>query len=151
MSKPLLLVLGDQLTLTLPTLREAPSNAVVALCEVAEEARYVPHHLHKIGLFMAAMRHFADALRDKGYTVHYSRINDGDNTQSLIEEAERLAKQYGCDEIRVTRPGEWRLLDDFLARREAGNWREVADLRGKHSCAYEILVQDPDHGVAILA
>jgi len=38
-----------------------------------------------------------------------------------------------------------------LARREAGNWREVADLRGKHSCAYEILVQDPDHGVAILA
>ncbi len=35
MSKPLLLVLGDQLTLTLPTLCDAPSNAVVALCEVA--------------------------------------------------------------------------------------------------------------------
>ncbi|MAD22285.1 MAG: hypothetical protein CME74_08030 [Halomonas sp.] len=49
MSKPLLLVLGDQLTLTLPTLCDAPSNAVVALCEVAEEARYVPHHLHKTG------------------------------------------------------------------------------------------------------
>jgi len=130
MSKPLLLVLGDQLTLTLPTLREAPSNAVVAMCEVAEEARYVPHHLHKIGLFIAAMRHFADALRDKGYTVHYSRINDGDNTQSLIEEAERLANQYGCDEIRVTRPGEWRLWNDMQQRQHnALPWQLLEDDR----------------------
>ncbi|WP_404375346.1 cryptochrome/photolyase family protein [Vreelandella aquamarina] len=116
MSKPLLLVLGDQLTLSLPTLRNAPANAVVALCEVAEEARYVPHHLHKIGLFMAAMRHFAATLRDQGYLVHYSRISDADNTHSLIEEAERLGKQYGCDEIRVTRPGEWRLWSAMQQR-----------------------------------
>ncbi|NGO89788.1 MAG: cryptochrome/photolyase family protein, partial [Halomonas sp.] len=109
MSKPLLLILGDQLSLTLPTLRQAPEGAVVALCEVAEEARYVPHHIHKIGLFLAAMRHFAQQLRDKGFNVHYSRMDDADNTQSLIDEAERLARQYQCDEIRVTRPGEWRL------------------------------------------
>lgn len=130
MSKPLLLVLGDQLTLTLPTLCDAPSNAVVALCEVAEEARYVPHHLHKIGLFMAAMRHFAVTLRDKGYTVHYSRIDDADNTHSLIEEAERLAKQYGCDEIRVTRPGEWRLWNDMQQRQNnALSWQLMEDDR----------------------
>lgn len=130
MSKPLLLILGDQLTLSLSTLRNAPSNAVVALCEVAEEATYVPHHLHKIGLFMAAMRHFAAELRDQGYQVHYSRIDDADNTHSLLEEAERLARHYHCDEIRVARPGEWRLWQAIQQRRSAKlPWQLLEDDR----------------------
>ena len=130
MSKPLLLVLGDQLSLSLSALKDAPPNAVVAMCEVADEARYVPHHIHKIGLFMAAMRHFAQTLRDKGFQVHYSRIDDADNTQSLINEAERIAKQYGCNQIRVTRPGEWRLWDDITARKDAAlPWKLLEDER----------------------
>jgi len=116
MSKPLLLILGDQLSLSLVTLRQAPDHAVVALCEVAEEARYVPHHSHKLGLFFAAMRHFARELRDKGFEVHYSDLDDADNAHSLIEEAERLATLYGCDEIRVVRPGEWRLFSAMQDR-----------------------------------
>ncbi|WP_081135346.1 cryptochrome/photolyase family protein [Halomonas sp. BC2] len=130
MSKPLLLILGDQLSLTLPTLRQAPEGAVVALCEVAEEARYVPHHIHKIGLFLAAMRHFAQQLRDQGFNVHYSRMDDADNTQSLIDEAERLARQYQCDEIRVTRPGEWRLWNAMQQRQAASlPWKILEDDR----------------------
>ncbi|QNI02328.1 cryptochrome/photolyase family protein [Halomonas sp. SH5A2] len=119
MSKPLLLVLGDQLSLSLVTLRQAPYNAVVALCEVAEEARYVPHHSHKLGLFFAAMRHFAYQLREQGFEVHYSNLDDADNCHSLIGEAERLALLYGCDEIHVTRPGEWRLYAAMLDRQTA--------------------------------
>lgn len=38
-----------------------------------------------------------------------------------------------------------------LARKEGGNWLEVADLVGPSSCAYEIITQDPSHGVPILA
>lgn len=130
MSKPLLLVLGDQLSLTLTAIKDAPPNAVVAMCEVADEARYVPHHIHKIGLFMAAMRHFAQTLRDKGFQVHYSRIDDADNTHSLLNEAERIAKQYGCDQIRVTRPGEWRLWNDITARKDAAlPWTLLEDER----------------------
>ncbi|TVP47195.1 MAG: cryptochrome/photolyase family protein [Halomonas sp.] len=130
MSKPLLLVLGDQLSLSLTTLRDAPDNAVVAMCEVAEEARYVPHHIHKIGLFMAAMRHFAQALRDKGFKVHYSRMDDADNTHSIIDEAERIAGQYGCDEIRVARPGEWRLWNSMQARQNPMiTWQILEDDR----------------------
>ncbi|RUR32054.1 cryptochrome/photolyase family protein [Vreelandella andesensis] len=130
MSMPLLLVLGDQLSLSLATLRDAPTGAVVALCEVAEEARYVPHHIHKVGLFMAAMRHFAQALRDKGYKVHYSRIDDADNTQSLVTEAERIAAQYGCNEVRVARPGEWRLWEAMQQRQKAAlPWRMIEDDR----------------------
>ena len=130
MSKPLILVLGDQLSLSLTTLREQPDNAVVALCEVAEEARYVPHHIHKIGLMLAAMRHFAQTLRENGWQVHYSSLDDPDNTQSLIDEAERLAQAYQCDHIRVVRPGEWRLWDAIQSRENATiPWQLVEDDR----------------------
>lgn len=130
MSKPLLLVLGDQLSLSLTTLKDAPSNAVIAMCEVSDEARYVPHHIHKIGLFMAAMRHFAHTLSEKGFNVHYSRIDDADNTQSLVSEAERIAKHHGCDEIRVARPGEWRLWNDMQQRESAAlSWQLLEDDR----------------------
>ncbi len=130
MSKPLLLVLGDQLSLSLITLQEAPDNAVVALCEVAEEARYVPHHIHKIGLFLAAMRHFAQALREKGFQVHYSTLDDADNTHSLITEAERIARLYDCSEIRAARPGEWRLWRAMQQRDDpALPWQLLEDER----------------------
>lgn len=130
MSKPLLLILGDQLSLSLVTLRQAPDNAVVALCEVADEARYVPHHSHKLGLFFAAMRHFAEQLREKGVEVHYSDLDDADNAHSLIEEAERLAALYGCDEIRVVRPGEWRLFSAMQDRQTAERpWQLFEDDR----------------------
>lgn len=130
MSKPLLLVLGDQLSSSLVTLRQAPDNAVVVLCEVADEASYVPHHSHKLGLFFAAMRHFAYQLRQQGFEVHYSNLDDADNCHSLIREAERLAQLYGCDEIRVTRPGEWRLYEAMLNRQTAElPWRLHEDDR----------------------
>ncbi|MGC3871744.1 cryptochrome/photolyase family protein [Halomonas sp. GXIMD04776] len=127
MSKPLVLVLGDQLSLELPTLRDATNDAVIALCEVTEEGRYVPHHPQKIALIFAAMRHFAQQLRDKGRQVHYSALDDDDNCQDLLDEAERLATLYTCDEIRVVRPGEWRLWKR-IANRKA-NWTIIEDDR----------------------
>lgn len=130
MSKPLIIVLGDQLTLSLPTLRQAPENAVVALCEVASEAHYVPHHIHKIGVFLAAMRHFAQTLRDKGFTVHYSALDDPDNTHTLISEAERLASAYNCNHIQAVRPGEWRLWQAMQNRQDtASPWQLFEDDR----------------------
>ncbi|MBB3142994.1 cryptochrome/photolyase family protein [Halomonas organivorans] len=130
MSCPLILVLGDQLSHSLSSLRDAPDGAVVALCEVAEEGRYVPHHPQKIALILAAMRHFAGELRAKGWRVHYSALDAPDNVQTLIGEAERLAALYGCDEVRVTRPGEWRLWQAMQERRDAAlPWRLVEDDR----------------------
>ena len=101
MPRPLVLLLGDQLSLDLPSLRDLPGDAVVALCEVAAEGTYVPHHPQKIALILAAMRHFAGELRERGFRVHYSALDDPDNLQALIPEAERLAALYGCDEIRA--------------------------------------------------
>jgi deoxyribodipyrimidine photolyase-related protein len=130
MPRPLVLVLGDQLSLDLPSLRDLPDDAVVALCEVTAEGHYVPHHPQKIALILAAMRHFAEALRRRGLRVHYSALDDPDNHQALIPEAERLAERYGCDEIRVVRPGEWRLWQAMNEREQAAlPWRLLEDDR----------------------
>lgn len=127
MSRPLILILGDQLSEELDVLADAPANAVIALCEVKAEGQYVPHHPQKIALILSAMRHFADTLRDKGYQVHYSALDDDDNRQDLLSEAERLADAYDCDEIRVTHPGEWRLLERIQQR--GTRWRLFEDSR----------------------
>jgi deoxyribodipyrimidine photolyase-related protein len=134
MSKPLILVLGDQLSLSLASLQDLPDGAVVALCEVDEEGRYVPHHPQKIAMMFAAMRHFARELEASGYSVHYSRLDDDDNRQQLLKEAERLARLHDCDEIRVVRPGEWRLYEAIKARTGSAEnaalpWRLVEDDR----------------------
>ncbi|WP_445000528.1 cryptochrome/photolyase family protein [Halomonas mongoliensis] len=130
MPRPLVLILGDQLSTDLASLGDLPDDAVVALCEVAGEGRYVPHHPQKVALILSAMRHFAEALRRRGLRVHYSALDDPDNLQSLIPEAERLAALYGCDEIRAVRPGEWRLWQAMTARAGAPlPWRLIEDDR----------------------
>jgi len=130
MSRPLVLILGDQFSLELASLRDLPGDAVVALCEVAAEGTYVPHHPQKIALILAAMRHFAAELRSRGLRVHYSALDDPDNLQALLPEAERLASLYGCNEIRAVRPGEWRLWQAMKEREAAAlPWRLLEDDR----------------------
>lgn len=129
MSRPLIVMLGDQLTRDLPVLEGAPNEAVVALMELEQEGRYVPHHPQKIAFLLSAMRHFADELEKAGFCVHYSDLDDTENSHDLIDEAERLAALYQCDEIRITYPGEWRLFEAISKRRGPLRWHMVADDR----------------------
>ncbi|MBY5929648.1 cryptochrome/photolyase family protein [Halomonas sp. DP8Y7-3] len=129
MSRSLILLAGDQLSHELAALEHASDDDVIALCEVAEEGRYVPHHPQKIAMMLSAMRHFAASLRDKGYRVHYSALDDPDNAHSLLQEAERLAKLYDCQRIVTTRPGEWRLLQAIEERRSDVPWEWTEDTR----------------------
>ncbi|MEX0309582.1 MAG: cryptochrome/photolyase family protein [Tateyamaria sp.] len=107
----LILVLGDQLSGGVAALREADkSSDVVVMAEVAEEGSYVPHHPKKIALILAAMRKFAARLRDDGWTVDYSELDDTENSQSITGELLRRAEQRGASEVIATRPGEYRLI-----------------------------------------
>ncbi|MCA6271868.1 MAG: cryptochrome/photolyase family protein, partial [Phenylobacterium sp.] len=64
----LVLILGDQLSDSLSSLRRCdPSQTVVLMAEVMGEATYVRHHRKKIVLVLAAMRHFAARLRAAGW------------------------------------------------------------------------------------
>ncbi|MGA0151909.1 MAG: cryptochrome/photolyase family protein, partial [Luminiphilus sp.] len=86
-SKNGILILGDQLSWRHPLLLDAaPADTVIILAEVAEEATYVRHNRHKIALIFSAMRHFAQALEARGFTVQYSRLKD--NVPSLLAACE---------------------------------------------------------------
>ena len=107
----LILVLGDQLSLSLSALQVADKDTdIIVMAEVAEEGTYVRHHPKKIALILAAMRKFAEQLRAEGWTVAYTRLDDADNTGSIAEEILRRAAQSGADEVIATTPGEWRLI-----------------------------------------
>ncbi len=107
----LVLVLGDQLTETLAALQAAEkSRDLVVMAEVADEAAYVPHHPKKIAFLFAAMRKFAARLKDDGWRVAYTRLDDPQNTGSIPGELLRHAQAEGAERVLVTQPGEWRLI-----------------------------------------
>lgn len=107
----LVLVLGDQLSSGLPALLKTDKTRdVVVMAEVADEAEYVPHHPKKIAFTLSAMRKFADKLRDDGWTVAYTKLDDPDNTGSITGELIRRAAEYDAAGVVYTEPGEWRLI-----------------------------------------
>ena len=107
----LVLVLGDQLTPDVAALRAADkARDVVVMAEVMGEGTSVPHHPQKIALILAAMRKFAAALEEEGWRVAYSRLDDGENSQTISGELLRRAAEFGASEVIATKPGEWRVL-----------------------------------------
>ncbi len=112
MVKRLVLVLGDQLTPDIAALREADKETdIVVMAEVGDEASYVPHHPKKIAFLFAAMRTFAAGLREAGWQVAYTEVDDTENAQSICGELLRRAEQHGASEVLATEPGEWRLIE----------------------------------------
>ncbi|UUY10578.1 cryptochrome/photolyase family protein [Pseudomonas sp. J452] len=106
----LALVLGDQLSFDLACLAALdPAQDAVLLAEVMEEASHVAHHPQKIALIFSAMRHFAEALREQGWCVHYVRLDDQGNSGSIATELRRWATQLQPAEVHVTECGDWRL------------------------------------------
>jgi deoxyribodipyrimidine photolyase-related protein len=104
------LILGDQLSPAISALDGIDTASdVVLMVEVAEETRYVRHHRQKLVLILAAMRHFADELRDRGLQVDYVHLDDPDNTGSFTGELQRAVERHGAERLVVTEPGEWRV------------------------------------------
>lgn len=108
------LILGDQLTPTLSSLRDTDKeNDIIFMCEVWEEATYVKHHKKKIAFIFSAMRHFAQELKDAGYQVRYIKLNDAQNQGSFKAELQAIIKSESISKIIATFPGEYRVLEDM--------------------------------------
>lgn len=110
------LILGDQLSLSLATLRVLdPQHDVLIMAEVADETAYVPHHKQKIALIFSAMRHFAHELRSAGWRVCYHQWQPDSPFKSLLDVVQyyqqTLAQQPGTsvESLVITRCGEYRL------------------------------------------
>ncbi|VXD04991.1 (6-4) photolyase [Pseudomonas sp. 8Z] len=109
-ARRLILLLGDQLTPGLGALADIdPERDHLLLAEVMEEASHVPHHPKKIALIFSAMRHFAEALRERGLQVHYVTLDDPANSGSLPGELQRWTQQLNPAEVHLTECGDWRL------------------------------------------
>lgn len=116
-------ILGDQLTPTLPALLEAdPSNSIILMMEVMEEASYVPHHPKKIAFILSAMRHFAGELTEAGWTVEYVKLDDPENSGTFTGEVERALQHFDATAIHVTEASEYRVLEAIKA------WQEQFDV-----------------------
>ena len=108
------LILGDQLSLNISSLRDINKTTDrVLMAEVLSEANYVPHHQKKLVFVISAMRHFAEVLKGKRYNLHYTRLIDKNNQGSLSKEVIQLARQYDIRHVIVTQPGEYRVLEEL--------------------------------------
>ncbi len=120
--RDLVLVLGDQLDLDASAFDGFdPALDAVWMAEVSQESTHVWSSQPRIALFLAGMRHFAQALREAGRPLHYRRLDDPATRASLHEQlVQDLARLRPC-RIVLTQPGDWRVLQALqAAAREAG-------------------------------
>ena len=109
-TRNLVLVLGDQLDADAAVFDGFDKTRdAVWMAEVDEEAEHVWSTKQRIAVFLAAMRHFRDALRADGYPVVYTELNQRKKTDSFATRLAADVKRLRPEKVRVTRPGEWRV------------------------------------------
>jgi deoxyribodipyrimidine photolyase-related protein len=128
----LVLVLGDQLDEQSTALDGFdPNQDAIWMAEVDEESTHVPSAKQRTTLFLSAMRHFAQSLRDKAWPVIYNRIDDPGNTGSLAGELGRAIHDHTPRQLVMTAPGDWRVL------------RQLRDTAESHALPLDI--RDDNH------
>ncbi|MCO6457013.1 MAG: cryptochrome/photolyase family protein [Pirellulaceae bacterium] len=109
-ARQLIVVLGDQLSLDSSALAAAdPRRDVVWMAEVPAEARHVWSHKARIVLFLSAMRHFAEELRQQGWQVDYRGLDQPDNRGDFAGELQAAIGRWQPDRVLLVEPGEWRV------------------------------------------
>ena len=94
MTGNLILVLGDQLSHDLTSLRDAdPGTDRILMAEVMEEGTYVAHHPKKILFILSAMRHFAGELRERNGIEVACIASDLAQPEASAELAKALEQQ----------------------------------------------------------
>ncbi len=112
----LLVVLGDQLDLQASCFDSADAqHDAVWMAEVAEESTHVWSSKPRIALFLAAMRHHAQALREAGWRVEYRHLDDPGNLGSLGAELRATIARLKPQGLVMTAPGDWRVLEAIKA------------------------------------
>ncbi|MBO6939426.1 MAG: cryptochrome/photolyase family protein [Deltaproteobacteria bacterium] len=108
------LVLGDQLDAGSAFFEEVGDEPVL-LMELDAEATFVRQHKLRLVLFFSAMRHFRDALVERGFQVRYSTVDDPENAGDFEHELARWIGVLEVDTVRVREPGDWRVRDALVA------------------------------------
>ena len=110
----LVIVLGDQLDDDSAGFDGFdPELDAVWMAEVAEESTHVWSHKARIALFLSAMRHFRDALRQRSVTVHYRQLDEAGNHGAFVGELTATVQRLSPQKLIVVEPGEWRVRESL--------------------------------------
>ena len=129
--RSLVIVLGDQLDPDSSAFDDFdPVLDRVWMAEVAAESTHVWSSKPRIALFLAAMRHFADALREAGRPLLYQRLDEDGAAPDLASALRAAIASLGPERLVMTAPGDWRVLQSLRAvARDAGLELELRDDR----------------------
>ena len=132
--RALVIVLGDQLDLDASAFDGFdPVQDCVWMAEATEESTHVWSTKPRIALFLAAMRHFANALQALGRPLDYRRLEEAGPEQpsdSLAAALEGAIGRLAPERLIMTAPGDWRVLQSLRAvARHTGLVLEVRDDR----------------------
>ena len=129
--RTLVVVLGDQLDLDAAAFDGFdPEQDAVWMAEVNEESNHVWSGKQRIALFLAAMRHFAQALHAAGRPLHYTRLDDPGNGGTLAAELQAAIEELAPQRLLMTAPGDWRVWQSLKAAAESsGRALEVCEDR----------------------
>lgn len=130
-------ILGDQLNHKHSWFSD-DVDAVYVLMEVRSETDYTRHHIQKVVSFFAAMRSFAEYLIKNNFRVHYIKLSDSENTQSITGNLEKLATTYNCQVVEYQQPDEFR-LDEMMR-----TWAEESALEVSACSTEHFLTQRDD-------
>ncbi len=120
--RSLVVVLGDQLDLDAAAFDgfDAELDAVW-MAEVVAESTHVWSSKPRTAMFLAAMRHFAQALQAAGRRLHYTRLDDDGNAGSLGAQLRADIARLRPTRLVMTAPGDWRVLEILKATAEAAH------------------------------
>lgn len=127
----LILVLGDQLDADASAFDGFdPVQDAVWMAEAAEESTHVRSAKQRIALFLSAMRHFAVELRQRGWMLHYTKLDDPENRGTLAGELAACIARLRPARLVMTAPGDWRVLEALRGTaRAAGLPLDIRDDR----------------------
>ena len=110
----LVLVLGDQLDEQASCLADFdPMQDAIWMAEVDEESTHVLSSKKRTCVFLSAMRHFAQSLREKNWPVIYSLLDANENTGTLAGELDKAINKHRPQQLVMTAPGDWRVLQSL--------------------------------------
>ncbi len=123
----LVLLLGDQLDAQSSALQDIdPAQDVVLMIEAVEESTHVRSHKLRTALFLSAMRHFAQELRERGLQVHY-RALDRENDVSLAAGLQAAMATFQPRAVIGVEPGDLRVraaIEEAMPPQLPLDWRE---------------------------
>jgi deoxyribodipyrimidine photolyase-related protein len=116
LSRHLVIVLGDQLDDSSSAFDDFDAaQDVIWMAEVLEESTHVWSSKQRTTLFLSAMRHFAERLRERSsdasmWRVDYTKLDDVGNAGTLAGELSRAVQRHKPNKLVMTAPGDWRVL-----------------------------------------